>query len=180
MTTFKTTKYSCSLLPVAVLALSGLLTACGGGNSDSEDAASATSATSSSGEPADAYAGTWERCIPDTPSGSARYTMVNTKTGAMTVSNDLTYQAFASSDCSGAVRDTSVGKSNLTIQGEGTADGRSVYKVSIFHLIDAAQPNPALNIHAFEGNQLFEGLSGSRDSSGYQTRLDLARPWTRR
>ena len=160
----------------AALFLCAAVAACGGGNSNGDE----TAASTAPGESADLYVGTWERCIPDTPSGSARYTMVNTKTGALTVTSDLTYLAFASSDCSGSVRDTSVGKSNLTILGEGAADGRSVFKVSIFHLMDAAQPNPTLNIHALEGNQLFEGLSGTRDSSGYPTRLDLARPWTRR
>lgn len=140
--------------------LTGTLSACGGGGgSNSEDSPVAQSRE---------------------PSGRAQYVLVNTKPGAQTVSSDLSSPAFSSGNGSGAIRDASVGKSSLTVQCEATVDGRAVYKVSIFSLIETATPNPAITIHGLEGHRLFEGKRSSRDGSAYPTQLDLARPWTRR
>lgn len=168
----KTHKHPTSfmLFGAAALALSAGLTACGGGSDDNAAPA----------EPADAYVGTWERCVASDDGGSTKYTVTHTKTGAQTVSSDMNFADHSGSGCTGSVLESGKGKSNLTVQGTATANDRSVYKVSIVNLINAASSRPSLNIHSFSGNQLFVGASGSKDSEGYPTRLDLGNPWVRR
>lgn len=167
----KSKKYSTSfILGSAALTLSAALTACGGGSDDNAAPA----------EPADAYVGTWERCVASSGGGSSKYTITNTKTSAQTVSTDMGYTDYSGSGCTGTTSGSGKGKSNLTIQGTTTVNDRSVYKVSIVNLIDAASSKPALNIHSFSGNQLFVGASGSKDSEGYPTQLDMGNPWVRR
>lgn len=159
------------LFGAAALTLSAALTACGG---SSDDAAAAPA------EPADAYIGTWERCVVSAGAGSTEYTITNTKTSAQTVSTDMDYTDHSGSGCTGTTLESGKGKSNLTIQGTATVNDRSVYKVSIVNLIDAASSKPALNIHSFSGNQLFAGASGPKDGEGYPTQLDMGNPWVRR
>lgn len=168
----KTKKHPTSfiLFGSAALILSAALTACGGGSDD--DAAPA--------EPADAYVGTWERCMASAGGGSTKYTLTHTKTSAQTVSTDMGYTDYSGSGCTGTTSGSGKGKSNLTIQGTATVNDRSVYKVSIVNLINAASSKPALNIHSFSGNQLFAGASGPKDGEGYPTQLDMGNPWVRR
>lgn len=157
------------LFGAAALTLSAALTACGGG---SDDAAPA--------ELADAYIGTWERCVASPGVGYTKYAITNTKTSAQTVSTDINYTDFPASGCTGTALGSGIGKSNLTILGTATVNDRSVYKVSIVNLIDAASSQPSLNIHSFSGNQLFAGASGPKDGEGYPTQLDMGNPWVRR
>lgn len=160
----RTTLLACALA-------ASLLSACGGGDSNSD-----TAAGGSSGDAADKYVGTWDiPCLVDgSISGNGVVTM--NKTGANALSGSSTVRAYTNTSCSGAAVGSTNFPASLTVDGQGTASGKSVDKVTFTALGDTGK-----DVFYVDGNKLYSSPDSSpKDGAGYPTQLDMGTAFTRR
>jgi hypothetical protein len=139
-----------------------VLAACGGGGGDAA--------------PADKYVGTWTKACEIDGRASASGELTLNKASDNSLTGSLTVRGFNNTTCAGTPGATRSAPAAVTIDGTGTAEGKTVDKVTAVLGDEAGK-----DIFLVEGNRLFESPENSpKDAQGYPTTLDLASAWTKR
>ena len=149
---------------IALATASAMLIGCGGGGDDDDLQA------------ADKYAGIWDIPCASVGGQSGNATIVLNKTGTNTLTGTSTLRIFSNPACSGAPAQTQDFPASVTIDGTGSASGRTVDKVT-----EASLGETIKDIFLVEGNRLYSSPEDAPvDAQGYPTMLDLSNGAVRR
>lgn len=150
------------LMPVA-FATTVLLTACGGGSDDNEEATDT--------DPAAKYVGIWSAPCESQATSSYIIALEMSKAGPHAVSGKTHQRVWNVPNCPGAEAAVTTVNFSMVIDGTGVASGKAVDKVSTSPKLDDTEKM----LFAIEGNALYTTLrqANTYDADGYPQQINV-------